>query len=123
MLLLPPGTARLERLHGAFVSDEEVKRVVDFVKQQGAPDYRIQISDDEKGEGVDFGEGDEEDQLYDQAVSIVLETRKTSISYIQRRLGIGYNRAANIMEQMEKNGVVSAELSSGRREIIGDVSR
>ncbi|MCX6111764.1 MAG: DNA translocase FtsK 4TM domain-containing protein [Proteobacteria bacterium] len=121
MLFLPPGTARLERLHGAFVSDEEVKRVVDFVKEQGAPDYRIQIPNDEK-DAVNFEDGDE-DELYDQAVNIVVETRKTSISYIQRRLGIGYNRAANIMEQMEKNGVVSAELSSGRREILMDSSR
>ncbi|MEI6079730.1 MAG: DNA translocase FtsK 4TM domain-containing protein [bacterium] len=121
MLFLPPGTARLERLHGAFVSDEEIRRVVTFVKEQGAPDYKIQIPDDDKD--IDGGVDGEEDELYDQAVTIVLETKKTSISYIQRRLGIGYNRAANIMEQMERNGVVSAELSSGRREILMDSSR
>ena len=121
MLFLPPGTARLERLHGAFVSDEEVKRVVDFVKEQGAPDYKIQIPDDEKE--AEANSNDDEDDLYDQAVNIVVETRKTSISYIQRRLGVGYNRAANIMEQMERNGVVSAELSSGKREILMDESR
>ena len=121
MLFLPPGTARLERLHGAFVSDEEVERVVAFVKGQGAPDYRIQIPNDDK-EASEFEDGVEDD-LYDQAVNIVVETRKTSISYIQRRLGIGYNRAANIMEQMEKNGVVSGELSSGKREILMDSSR
>jgi len=121
MLFLPPGTARLERLHGAFVSDEEVERIVAFVKGQGAPDYRIQIPNDDK-EAAEFEDGVEDD-LYDQAVNIVVETRKTSISYIQRRLGIGYNRAANIMEQMEKNGVVSGELSSGKREILMDSSR
>ncbi|MEI6092374.1 MAG: DNA translocase FtsK 4TM domain-containing protein [bacterium] len=121
MLFLPPGTARLERLHGAFVSDEEVKRVVDFVKEQGAPDYKIQIPDDDKD--LETNVSDDEDELYDQAVNIVVETRKTSISYIQRRLGVGYNRAANIMEQMERNGVVSAELSSGKREILMDEIR
>ncbi|MFH1223944.1 MAG: DNA translocase FtsK 4TM domain-containing protein [Pseudomonadota bacterium] len=116
MLLLPPGTARLERLHGAFVSDDEVKKVVDYVKTQGTPEYKQDVVEEEE---IDFSELDgDSDELYGEAVKIVAETRKASISYIQRRLRIGYNRAARIVELMEKNGVVSPELSSGRREVL-----
>jgi S-DNA-T family DNA segregation ATPase FtsK/SpoIIIE len=118
MLFLPPGTARLERLHGAYVCDEEIKRLVDFVKTQGTPEYKIEILEDKDGNTAGYDE--DLDELYDKAVNIVVETRKTSISYIQRRLGIGYNRAANIMEQMERNGVVSEELATGKREILLD---
>jgi DNA segregation ATPase FtsK/SpoIIIE, S-DNA-T family len=118
MLFLPPGTARLERLHGAYVCDEEIKKLVDFVKTQGSPEYKIEILED-KDSNTD-GYEDDVDELYDRAVNIVVETRKTSISYIQRRLGVGYNRAANIMEQMERNGVVSEELATGKREILLD---
>lgn len=118
MLLLPPGTARMERLHGAFVSDDEVKKVVDFVKTQGAPVYKDNVVTED--ETVENGFSEEKDELYDQAVSIVAETRKASISYIQRRLKIGYNRAAGIVELMEKNGVVSPELASGKREVLID---
>lgn len=118
MLFLPPGTARLERLHGAYVCDEEIKRLVDFVKTQGTPEYKIEILEDKEGNSAGYDE--DLDELYDRAVNIVVETRKTSISYIQRRLGIGYNRAANIMEQMERNGVVSEELATGKREILLD---
>ena len=118
MLFLPPGSPNMERLHGAFVSDDEVSKIVDFVKSQGAPNYREEIILDDKKEGLEFS--DEEDELYDQAVRIVQETRKASISYIQRRLRIGYNRAASIVELMEKNGVVSNELGSGKREVLID---
>lgn len=118
MLFLPPGSPNMERLHGAFVSDEEVGKIVDFVKSQGAPNYKQEIVLDDKPDvGID---GDEEDELYDEAVRIVQETRKASISYIQRRLKVGYNRAARIVELMEKNGVVSNELGSGRREVLID---
>ncbi len=116
MLFLPPGSPNMERLHGAFVSDDEVGKIVDFVKSQGEPDYREDIVFEDKKEVDAFD--DEEDELYDQAVSIVQETRKASISYIQRRLKIGYNRAARIVELMEKNGVVSAEQGSGKREVL-----
>jgi len=116
MLFLPPGSPNMERLHGAFVSDDEVGKVVDFVRSQGEPNYREDIVLEDKKEADAFD--DEEDELYDQAVSIVQETRKASISYIQRRLKIGYNRAARIVELMEKNGVVSAEQGSGKREVL-----
>jgi len=107
MLFLPPGTAKLMRAHGAFVSDAEVQRVVDFLKRQGKPVYDKRILEmkesDEKG-------GDQEDDLddpqYDAAVAIVAETRQASISMIQRRLRIGYNRAARIIERMEQEGIV-----------------
>jgi len=120
MLLLPPGTARMERLHGAFVSDDEVKKIVDYVKTQGAPVYRENIVEEDEATTDDFGGGGEDDELYKEAVKIVAETRKASISYIQRRLRIGYNRAARIVELMEKKGVISPELSSGKREVLID---
>ncbi len=118
MLFLPPGSPNMERLHGAFVSDEEVGKIVDFVKSQGAPNYRQEIVLEDKKDSME--DSDEEDELYDEAVRIVQETRKASISYIQRRLKVGYNRAASIVELMEKNGVVSGELGSGRREVLID---
>jgi len=118
MLFVPPGTARQERFHGAFVTDEEVKKVVDFVKQQGSPNYEIQSLDEEETK-TEMEDG-EYDELYDEAVRIVVETRKPTISYIQRRLKIGYNRAARIIETMEKNGVVSSALATGQREVLID---
>jgi S-DNA-T family DNA segregation ATPase FtsK/SpoIIIE len=118
MLFIPPGTARLERFHGAFVTDDEVKKVVDFVKQQGTPNYEIEsLEEEEMKEEMADGEYD---QLYDEAVRIVVETRKPTISYIQRRLKIGYNRAARIIETMEKNGIVSSALATGQREVLID---
>ncbi len=116
MLFLPPGSPNMERLHGAFVSDEEVGKVVDFVKSQGAPNYKEDIVFEDKKDIMD--DSDEEDELYDEAVRIVQETRKASISYVQRRLKIGYNRAARIVELMEKNGVVSTEQGSGKRDVL-----
>jgi DNA segregation ATPase FtsK/SpoIIIE, S-DNA-T family len=118
MLFIPPGTARQERFHGAFVSDEEVRAVVDFVKQQGAPNYEIQSLDEEEAK-AEMEDG-EYDALYDEAVKIVVETRKPTISYIQRRLKIGYNRAARMIETMEKNGIVSSAQATGQREVLID---
>jgi S-DNA-T family DNA segregation ATPase FtsK/SpoIIIE len=118
MLFIPPGTARQERFHGAFVSDEEVRNVVEFVKTQGAPNYEIQNLDEEETK-AEMEDG-EYDALYDEAVKIVVETRKPTISYIQRRLKIGYNRAARIIETMEKNGIVSSALATGQREVLID---
>jgi len=118
MLFIPPGTARQERFHGAFVSDEEVKSVVNFVKQQGAPAYEIHSLEEEEVKAT-MGDSDY-DELYDEAVKIVLETRKPTISYIQRRLKIGYNRAARIIELMEKDGIVSAAQATGQREVLID---
>jgi S-DNA-T family DNA segregation ATPase FtsK/SpoIIIE len=125
MLYLPPGTGLPIRVHGAFVSDDEVHRVVDAWKLRGAPDYieDILAGADEgmpAGEGGygEGGEGSEEDALYDQAVQFVLESRRASISAVQRKLKIGYNRAARMIEAMEMAGVVTSMSTNGSREVI-----
>lgn len=122
MLYMASGTGLPIRVHGAFVSDDEVHRVVSYLKEQGEPDYIEGIleggSVDGEG-GDDDGEGGgEKDELYDQAVEIVLKDRKASISYVQRKLRIGYNRSANLLEQMEKAGLVSSLTSSGQRDVL-----
>ena len=125
MLYLPPGTSLPDRIHGAFVSDEEVHKVVAFLKQKGTPSYLEEVTQDPEGgmdtipglEPIDSNDG-ELDPLYDEAIAIVTESRKASISYLQRRLKIGYNRAARIIEEMENSGVVSTVLSNGSREVI-----
>lgn len=126
MLYQPPGTNHPQRIHGAFVSDAEVHRVVDYLKQQGAPNYiDLNPSEGEAAEGGgDFGgAGDESDPLYDEAVAVVLESRRASISLIQRKLRIGYNRAARLIEQMEQAGLVSAMQSNGNREVLAPSAR
>jgi S-DNA-T family DNA segregation ATPase FtsK/SpoIIIE len=125
MLYMPSGTGFPVRVHGAFVSDDEVHRVVAYLKEQGGePNYVEGLLEggtvDGGGETGDmFGGGDsEKDELYDQAVAIVLKDRKASISYVQRKLKIGYNRAARLLEEMENAGMVSALTSSGQRDIL-----
>jgi S-DNA-T family DNA segregation ATPase FtsK/SpoIIIE len=122
MLYLAPGTGVPIRIHGAFVADEEVHRVVQDIKRRGQPQYLSEITEDNEPKadgGAAGGEGaGEQDALYDQAVQIVIETRRASISNIQRRLKIGYNRAANIVDAMEAAGVVSAMDNSGGREVL-----
>ena len=126
MLYMASGTGLPVRVHGAFVSDDEVHRVVAYLKQQGEPDYVDGVLDSSTGEdglGSELGEGGsgsgaEQDPMYDQAVQIVLQDRKPTISYVQRKLGIGYNRSANLLEQMEKAGLVSALTSSGKRDVL-----
>ena len=122
MLYLPPGSGFPQRVHGAFVSDQEVHRVAEYLKAQGEPNYieGVLNSLDEQAEGeYDGGCGDAEaDALYDQAVEIVLKTRRPSISLVQRHLRIGYNRAARLIEAMEKAGLVSPMQSNGNREVI-----
>ena len=125
MLYMPPGTGLPIRVHGAFVSDEEVHRVVDHLKEQGEPNYIEGILEggviEEGGDGVATGEGvanAEADPMYDQAVAIVLKNRRASISLVQRHLRIGYNRAARLLEQMEQSGLVSTMQSNGNREIL-----
>ncbi|MBC3812762.1 DNA translocase FtsK [Undibacterium aquatile] len=125
MLYMPPGTGLPVRVHGAFVSDEEVHRVVEHLKAQGEPNYIEGILEggtlEEGGESGAAGEiagGGEADALYDQAVAIVLKNRRASISLVQRHLRIGYNRAARLLEQMEQSGVVSTMQSNGNREIL-----
>jgi len=120
MLYLAPGTGLPIRVHGAFVADHEVHHVVDALKKLAAPEYKLDLSQVNEEKDLDFPESSlgEKDVLYDQAVQIVIETRKASISSIQRRLKIGYNRAARLMEDMEKAGLVSAMESNGNREIL-----
>jgi len=125
MLYLPPGGSIPQRVHGAFVDDHEVHRVVDYLKQQGEPDY-IETILQEPGEhlpGIDpepKGGGDVEDQdpLFDEAVQIVVESRRASISGVQRRLKIGYNRAARMIEEMERIGIVGPAETNGNREVL-----
>jgi S-DNA-T family DNA segregation ATPase FtsK/SpoIIIE len=140
MLYLPAGSGLPVRVHGAFVSDEEVHRVVDYLKTQGEPNYIEGIleggtldGDADASAGVDGGPGDEAgvsplegtgngggeaDPMYDQGVAIVLQHRRASISLVQRHLRIGYNRAARLLEQMEKSGLVTAMGHNGNRDII-----
>ena len=123
MLFLPPGTSLPIRVHGAFVDDHEVHRVVENIKKRGGPNYLNDITRDPGGGGAAPIPGletasDDMDPLYDEAVRIVTETRKTSISYIQRRLKIGYNRAARIVEEMEAGGLVGPLEANGSREIL-----
>ena len=128
MLYLAPGTGLPVRVHGAFVGDDEVHRVVEYLKSQGEPDYvegileggLLEGDGDAQGGAPADGPtgGGEGDSLYDQAVAVVLQHRRASISLVQRHLRIGYNRAARLLEQMEKSGVVSAMATNGNRDIL-----
>jgi S-DNA-T family DNA segregation ATPase FtsK/SpoIIIE len=130
MLYLPPGTATPERVHGAFVGDDEVHKVVAHLRSQGKPEYIEGVFHDVQslGDGRVIGESGlpedgelpegDYDELYDQAVRIVTESRRASISGVQRRLKIGYNRAARLIELMEQQGIVSAPQHNGNREVL-----
>jgi S-DNA-T family DNA segregation ATPase FtsK/SpoIIIE len=121
-MLYMMGGGRITRVHGPFVSDREVEDVVAHLKAQGAPEYLHSVVIDEEAEDGDgfemAGDGEESNDLYDRAVAIVLRDRKASTSYIQRRLAIGYNRAASIIERMEQEGVVGPANHAGKREIL-----
>jgi DNA segregation ATPase FtsK/SpoIIIE, S-DNA-T family len=118
MLFMPPGTAKLRRLHGPFVSETEIRKVCDFLRAQGAPDYQMDILEtNAQGDDGESRGGDERDELYDQALQIVLESGQASISMIQRRLRIGYNRSARIVEQMEREGIVMPPDGARPREV------
>jgi S-DNA-T family DNA segregation ATPase FtsK/SpoIIIE len=123
MLYLPSGSGLPVRVHGAFVSDEEVHRVVDYLKSQGEPNYIEGILEggtlDDEGGAAPGGDADAEaDPMYDQAVAVVLQHKRASISLVQRHLRIGYNRAARLLEQMEKSGLVSAMATNGNRDLL-----
>jgi S-DNA-T family DNA segregation ATPase FtsK/SpoIIIE len=116
LLYLPPGTARITRVHGAFVSDQEVRKVMQFIKQQARPNYHPEVLEVKKE--VEAAAADEDyDEMYDQAIAIVTETQQASISMIQRRLRVGYNRAARMIEQMERDGVVGPADGAKPREV------
>jgi S-DNA-T family DNA segregation ATPase FtsK/SpoIIIE len=116
MLFMPPGSAKLIRLHGPFVSEIETRKLADFLRAQGTPDYRMEILDT-KPPTEEMGEDYERDENYDEAVNIVMETGQASISMIQRRLRIGYNRAARMVEQMEREGIVNPPDGARPREV------
>ncbi len=125
-MLFMSGGGRISRIHAPFVSDEDVEKVVNHLKRQGIPEYLESITtDDGEDAATDTGEssGSQADEIYDKAVNIVLQDRKVSTSYIQRRLSIGYNRAATIIEKMEREGVISPANHAGKRDIlVGDES-
>jgi S-DNA-T family DNA segregation ATPase FtsK/SpoIIIE len=133
-MLYMAGGGRITRVHGPFVSDAEVEKVVAHLKTQGRPDYldAVTAEDDGAGPGEDedgavfdksgMGSAESEDP-YEQAVAVVLRDKKASTSYIQRRLQIGYNRAASIMERMENEGIVGPANHAGKREILVETAR
>ena len=123
MLYLPPGSGHPTRVHGAYVSDAEVQRVLAALKKQGEAQYIDGILDDPDGAEANGTNGEgavsgEADPFYDQAVQIVLQNKRASISLVQRHLRIGYNRAARLIEDMERAGLVSAMATNGNREIL-----
>ena len=117
LLFLPPGTARLIRVHGAFVSDQEVRKVMKFIKQQGQPNYRPEVLEAKREVEAAAAADEEYDEMYDQAVAIVTDTQQASISMVQRRLRVGYNRAARMIERMERDGVVGPAEGAKPREV------
>ncbi|MEG2748616.1 MAG: DNA translocase FtsK 4TM domain-containing protein [Acinetobacter sp.] len=123
MLFLGPGKIEPERVHGAFISDDEVNRICDAWRERGEPNYVDEIltpyDEEPSSRGYEEGEGDpNRDALYDQCVSFVLETRKASVSSLQRKFSLGYNRAARIVDQMEENGIVGAMGANGKRDVL-----
>ncbi|MBW2267616.1 MAG: DNA translocase FtsK 4TM domain-containing protein [Deltaproteobacteria bacterium] len=119
MLFLPPGTSKLQRVHGAFVTEDEVADLVRQLREQGAPQFdETLIRVREESESKEAGTADDTDEMYDRAVAIVAETRNASISYVQRRLKVGYNRAARMVEQMEEEGVIGPQVGTKPREVF-----
>ena len=123
-LLFMPGGGRVTRVHGPFVSDEEVQRVADWLREHGEPNYVDEVTEptDDDGDGLSLsgiaGASDSEKSLFDQAVNMVAREGKCSVSLVQRHLSIGYNKAAKLVEQMEKEGIVSPANHVGKREIL-----
>jgi S-DNA-T family DNA segregation ATPase FtsK/SpoIIIE len=123
MLYMAPGTSFLQRLHGAYVTDKEARAVVEFIKKQAAPDYKMDLLEDPGKQGGDEDSEEFFDELYDKAVDLVIENGQGSTSWIQRKLNIGYNRAARIMEHMEREGVVGpADGAKPRKVLVGPMA-
>jgi S-DNA-T family DNA segregation ATPase FtsK/SpoIIIE len=129
-MLYMAGGGRISRLHAPLVGEDEVEKIVNYLKSQGAPEYLEAVTEEQDEDGV-FDEagggesGGSGDALYDQAVAVVLRDKKVSTSYVQRRLQVGYNKAASLIERMEKEGLISAASATGKREIMvpGDSAR
>jgi S-DNA-T family DNA segregation ATPase FtsK/SpoIIIE len=117
MLFLPPGTSKLRRVHGAFVSEKEVAALVADLRKQGAPVFDETLVRMKEESEAKEERGTEVDEMYDRAIAIVAETRNASISYIQRRLKVGYNRAARMIEQMELDGIIGRQEGTKPREV------
>lgn len=117
MLFMPPGTSRLQRIHGGMVSDEEINRIIDFIKKQKKPEYQQDVFQQVAEENQADDEGGELDEKYDDAVAFVAQERQASISMVQRKLRVGYNRAARMIEQMEREGVVGPSDGVKPREV------
>jgi DNA segregation ATPase FtsK/SpoIIIE, S-DNA-T family len=118
-MLYAGGTGQLVRVHGPFVADEEVEAIAEYLRSQGEPKYVTGITDAPSGEAApEVGARVSEDDLYDRAVAIVVRDQKASTSYIQRRMQIGYNRAADLIERMERDGIISPAGHTGRRMIL-----
>ena len=121
MLFLPPGVAKLTRAQGTFTTDAEIKRIVEHVKGQGAPQYEVAIKDKLEGKTADVPDMEEDDELIAQAMEIIRQTRRASTSSLQRRLRIGYTRAARVMDLLEQRGIVGPAQGADPREILIDL--
>ena len=117
MLFVEPGTSIPKRIHGAFVTDDEVQKIAKLVRESGSPEYVEEVTKSIEVQELN-SESDTDDDLYNEAVEFVIETRRASISSIQRKFRIGYNRAARLIETMEENGIVSPMNSNGSREVL-----
>jgi S-DNA-T family DNA segregation ATPase FtsK/SpoIIIE len=120
MLFLPPGTSKLQRLHGSFVSEREVAKLAEFLRAQGTPRFDEDLVRLEEESAAKEFRPEDTDEHYDRALAIVAESRNASISYLQRRLKVGYNRAARMIEQMEEEGVVGPQEGTKPREVYVD---
>ena len=121
MLFLPPGSSQLIRAQGAYISDDDINEVISFICRQAPPNYLIKSFDDMKKEDLfpnEKDDGSPKDSLYDQALNIVLETQNASTTFLQRKLKIGYARAASLMDELESKGVISAQDGSKPRRIL-----
>ncbi len=121
MLYLPPGKSKPVRLQGTWTKDEEMARVTDFIRTQGSPDFITEIKEKIESKKVDMPELEENDDLLEQAIEVLRSTKRASTSSLQRRLRIGYNRAANLMDLLEEKGIIGPPTETGPRDILVDL--